>query len=77
MGKQQQRVLDYMNEHGSITSMEAFWHLGTTRLSAVIFNLKKKGYNIKSVTESRKNRYNEPIYYSRYSMVNSNDKATV
>ena len=69
MGKQQQRVLDYMEKHGSITSMEAFWNLGTTRLSAVIFNLKKKGYKIKSVTESRKNQYDEPVYYSRYSVV--------
>ena len=69
MGKQQERVLRYMNEHGSITSMEAFQYLGTTRLSAVIFCLKKKGVKIKSVTESFKNRYNEPVYYSRYSVV--------
>lgn len=69
MGKQQERVLRYMQEHGSITSMEAFKHLGTTRLSAVIFCLRKKGYNIKSITESRKNMYNEPIYYSRYMVV--------
>ena len=71
MGKQQERVLQYMNEHGSITSMEAFQYLGTTRLSAVIFCLKKKGVKIKSVTESFKNRYNEPVYYSRYSVVKS------
>lgn len=69
MGKQQERVLRYMNEHGSITSMEAFRDLGTTRLSAVIFNLRKKGHTIKSVTESFKNRYGEPVYYSRYSVV--------
>lgn len=68
MGKQQERVLQYMNEHGSITSMEAFRDLGTTRLSAVIFSLRRKGHNIKSVTESFRNRYNEPIYYSRYSL---------
>ena len=69
MGKQQERVLQYMNEHGSITSMEAFQYLGTTRLSAVIFTLRRKGYNIRSITESFKNRYNEPVYYSRYSVV--------
>ena len=69
MGKQQQRVLDYMLQHGSITSMEAFRELGVTRLSAVIFVLKRKGYNIKSVTESFKNRYNEPVSFSRYSVV--------
>ena len=73
MGKQQQRVLDYMNQHGSITSMEAFRDLGTTRLSAVIFSLRRKGHNIRSVTESFKNRYNEPVYYARYSVVNRNE----
>ena len=66
MGKQQQRVLEYMREKGSITSMEAFQALGTTRLSAVIFCLRRKGHDIRSITESFKNRYNEPVCYSRY-----------
>lgn len=68
MGKQQQRVLDYMREKGSITSMEAFQNLGTTRLSAVIFCLRKKGHDIRSATESFKNRYNENVWYSRYTL---------
>ncbi len=69
MGKQQQRVLNYMNEFGSISSLEAFKDLGVTRLSAVIFCLKRKGYNIASKTEACKNRYGEPVRFSRYSVV--------
>lgn len=68
MGKQQERVLIYMKSFGSISSMEAFRDLGVTRLSAVIFCLKRKGYVIKSKTEFVKNRYGEPVHFSRYSI---------
>lgn len=70
MSKQQQRVLDYMLSFGSISSLEAFRDLGVTRLSAVIFDLKRKGVAIRSTTESTTNRYGEPVHFSRYSVVN-------
>ena len=50
---QEEKVLAYIEEHGSITSMEAFLHLHITRLAAVIFNLKAKGHRIKSVTRKK------------------------
>ena len=43
---QQQDVLEWMQEHGSITTKQACYELGITRLSAYIFNLKRDGYNI-------------------------------
>ncbi len=42
------RTLDYLNEFGTITTLEAFRDLGNSRLSATIFTLRKKGYNIAS-----------------------------
>ena len=66
MGKQQERVLEYMQKFGSISSLEAFKDLGVTRLSAVIFCLKKKGHNITSETEFCKNRFGELVHFSRY-----------
>ncbi len=45
------KVLDHLKEHGSITSLEAFELYGATRLSAIIFNLKHKGYEIKTADE--------------------------
>lgn len=72
MGKQQERVLNYMNEFGSISSLEAFKDLGVTRLSAVIFNLKRKGHVIASNTEKSQNRYGEPVHFSRYRLVGQN-----
>ena len=62
---QRSRVLRYMREYGSITSLEAFRDLGITRLSRVIFDL-RKDHAIGSTTESSRNRYGEKTSYSRY-----------
>ena len=63
---QRERVLEYMKDFGSISSMEAFKDLGVTRLSAVVFDLKKDGHPIQSKKEKVKNRYGETVYFSRY-----------
>ena len=64
---QKQRVIDYMNDFGSITSFEAFQDLGITRLSAVIFDLREQGYKIRTKDETSRNRYGEKTTYARYS----------
>lgn len=46
------QVLEYMQKHGSITSLEAFRHIGCTRLSGRIYDLRKKDYNISTTMES-------------------------
>ncbi len=53
---QQQRVLKYLKTHkNGLTSATAFWRLGMiTRLSARIFELRKKGYNICTIKEPNK-----------------------
>lgn len=43
---QEELVLRYMQEHGSITSWDAFTDLNITRLSGRIFDLRDQGYNI-------------------------------
>ena len=63
---QKQRVLDYIEKFGSISSMEAFRDLGVTRLSAVIFNLKKDGVKIGKKSERGRNRFGEKTNYDRY-----------
>lgn len=45
---QQNKILEYLRSHNSITSLDAFRHIGCTRLAGQIFELKKKGYNITS-----------------------------
>jgi hypothetical protein len=67
MGKKE-RLLQYLNEYGSITSFEAFSELFDTRLSDTIYRLEKDGYNFKRET-IRKNGYlGKPITFYRYSL---------
>ena len=40
------KVLTHLELHGSITSMEAFQEYNATRLSGIIYTLRKQGYNI-------------------------------
>lgn len=50
----EERVLQYMRETGYITSWRAIAEFGITRLSAVIYRLRKRGYNIQTETVTGK-----------------------
>lgn len=63
---QRERILNYINEFGSISSMEAFADLGITQLSARICELQNSGYVFEKTRETAKNRYGEPVDYIRY-----------
>lgn len=65
---QAQRVLDYIEEFGGITQLDALKELGVMRLASRISDLKKQGYPIKSETVSVKNRFEEDCYIKRYSL---------
>ena len=62
----QQRVYDFIKEHGSITTQQANKELGETRLSARIFELKEKGVNIQDEWLWVKNRYGERRHVKKY-----------
>lgn len=61
-------VLDHLKKHGSITSLEAIENYGATRLSAIIFNLRKQGYNIDTVDIKSVDRYGNSVVYGKYVM---------
>lgn len=65
---QNDRILDYIAENGSITQLEALQELGVMRLASRISDLKRQGYNIISKTEAVKNRYGEKCSIKRYSI---------
>lgn len=67
MVSQKSMVVDYMEESGSITPIDAFRDLGITRLSAIVFNLKEEGHDIDKVIETGKNRFGNRTRYARYS----------
>lgn len=66
--KQTERVLNYMRDFGSITQAEAFTQLGVMRLASRVCDLERDGIRIKRETVFGKNRYGEPIHYTRYSI---------
>lgn len=58
-------VEKHLKEKGNITSWEAFELYGITRLSAKIYELRKK-YNILSINTTKKNRYGHMCNFSTY-----------
>lgn len=67
-----ERTLMYMQDFGSISSLEAFRDLGNTRLSATIWSLRHDDeIGIGSITEKRKNRWGDDTYFERYYLIGS------
>lgn len=60
------RVLQYMQEKGSISTLQAFNELGCTRLASRITDLKKLGYKIGSEFVTGENRYGDKVSYKKY-----------
>ena len=66
LGKQEQRILDYMKRNNTINPLQSWVECGVYRLSAVIFNLKKKGYEIESNRRVTTNRFDEEVRFAEY-----------
>jgi len=70
---QNDRVLRYMEQHPSITSLDAINFLGCTRLSARISDLRRKGYAIATQSVIVKNRDNKSVRVTAYSLAQDGD----
>ncbi len=66
---QNQMILNHLEEHGSITSLEAMTTYGIMRLASRISDLRRKGYNISSTRIKVLNRRNEACWVSKYELV--------
>ena len=58
-GNQEQMILNYMKEHGSITNIEAVYNLGVAQCPARIWGLKRKGVKIGTRKKQVVDRYNQ------------------
>ena len=65
---QNEKILQYIEQEGSITPLDALREFGCMRLASRVSELKKEGYPIKTEMETNKNRYGERIRYARYRM---------
>ena len=66
---QQERILNFMREHKTITPKQAMQELGCMRLGARIWDLKHAGNLILTEREQAENRYGEMTTYARYRLV--------
>lgn len=66
---QREEVLNRLMKRGSITSMEAFERYGITRLSSIIYLLRKEGYNIATINQTITNRYGHRCDYAQYKLI--------
>lgn len=63
---QHERILKYLDDFGSISTMEAFRDLGITKLSTRISEMIQRGERIDKRTEASVNRYGEKVHFTRY-----------
>ena len=62
----QEVILQHLRNEGSITTWEAIKEYGVTRLSAVIYNLRKTGFDITDDWVYTTNRYGNPVKFKKY-----------
>lgn len=59
-------IVEYLKEHGSITTHEAFFDLGISRLASRIHDLTEAGYSFKKESVKVTTRYGDKTYVTRY-----------
>lgn len=63
---QYERILQYIEDNGSITQLDALREFGCMRLASRINDLRRQGVHIRTVQETSLNRYGEKVRYARY-----------
>ena len=63
---QSDAILWHLKTYGNITSYEAIKEYGATRLSAIIFNHRKDGYDIESLPLVKKTRFGRNTTIAKY-----------
>ena len=60
------KIIRHLQDHGSITTLEAINEYGILRLASRVNDLKRRGYNIVGETKTGRNRYNEKTSFKVY-----------
>lgn len=71
-----ERVLKHLEQHETITPMEAIKELGIMRLGARIWDLKHDGHDIRRTMVTCKNRYGDTVTYAEYRLVRGETDAS-
>lgn len=70
MGKmtQHDRIIKYMKDFGSITTLQAFMDLGITKLTTRISEMRRDGIAIEGTPITVENRYGDKCHIHRYTL---------
>ena len=68
---QNQKILRYMKQYGSITPLEALQEFGCMRLAARISDLRSMGVHIKARTAASVNQYGDVVHFAKYTLEKS------
>jgi len=63
---QNDRIMNHLKEHGSITQLVAMQEYGIYRLASRISDLRSEGIKIKRTMVKGKNRYGEDTCFAEY-----------
>lgn len=63
---QKQKVKRHLIEYCSITPLEALRDYSIMRLAAIICDLRKEGWDIKTIDTKDKNKFGEWCHYATY-----------
>ena len=66
-------VLKHLQSGKELSQLEATERYGILRLGAIIFNLRKEGYNISTRIEHSPNRYGNVSNYGVYKLIEENN----
>ena len=62
-------LMDYLRTHGSVDRYHAMHEIGIVNVTAVISILRKRGVNIVADIHKVTNRYNKPVRYATWRLV--------
>lgn len=65
---QNEKILAYIEEYGSITPLDALREFSCMRLASRISDLKRAGYEVQKTMEVSTNKAGEPVRYARYTI---------
>jgi len=66
---QAERLFEHLKVNQVINPLTAWTELGIYRLSAVIFLLRKAGYEIETNLVEVRNKFNEPVMFAEYKFI--------
>ena len=68
LGKQELRLLEYLENNRSINPIMSWQALGIYRLSDVVFKLRNRGYDIETKRKTVMNKWQEKTSFAEYKL---------